>query len=82
MALLASVHHSPDVLVPITFLGLIKLFDELLLFIRVNDELLDVFGEHRQSFVFLRVGQPSSELNVLGVDYNLIVRATATNTAS
>ena len=39
-----------------------------LLLIRLNHEFLDVFREHGQPLIFLRVGEPSVELDVLRID--------------
>ena len=44
---------------------IIKLLKVILLLVRVNDELLDIFREHCQSLILLRVRDTSCKLDVL-----------------
>ena len=50
-------------------------------FLRVGlyDELLDVLREHGQSLVLLGVGEAPGELDLLGVDHELVVAAATTD---
>ena len=44
---------------------IIKLLEVILLLVRVNDELLDIFREHGQSLILLRVRETSCKLDVM-----------------
>ena len=67
-----------DVLVALRW---IELFEHDLLFIRINDELLDILREHRKALILLRIGESPGELYVLWVDYHLLPASTANSRA-
>lgn len=46
------------------------IFLDSLFFVGVNDELFDIFGEHGQTLVFLRINGTASKLNMLRIDYH------------
>ena len=49
---------------------MVDLLDYSFLFVGIDDEIFDVFREHRQSFILLRVHICSCELNVLRIDHH------------
>ena len=53
-----------------------ELFQHHLLLVGVDDKLLDILGEHRQSLVLLRIGEPPSKFDVLWIDHNRVLLST------
>ena len=53
-----------------------ELFQHHLLLVGVDDKLLDIFGEHCQSLILLRIGEPPSKFDVLWIYHNRVLLST------